>query len=130
MGLTRRAALSSRLLVAAAALALLCACDQTATAVTVEGPAKVVDGDSLEIGTTAIRLFGVDAPEGRQTCMRNGTAWRCGDDAATHLRALVGGGSIACSQRDVDSYGRMVAVCTRGAVDVGREMVLSGMALA
>lgn len=130
MNLTVRAATSSRLLVAVAALVLHGACGQPATGVTVAGPAKVVDGDSLEIGATQIRLFGIDAPEGRQTCARNGTAWRCGEDAATHLRALVGGGSITCSQRDVDGYGRMVAVCLRGTVDVGREMVLSGMALA
>jgi endonuclease YncB( thermonuclease family) len=118
------------LAIAATALALLCACEPSATAVTVEGRARVIDGDSLEIGATEIRLFGVDAPEGRQTCRRNGAAWRCGDDAATQLRALVGAGSLACSQRDVDTYGRMVAVCTRGTVDVGREMVLAGMALA
>lgn len=131
MNFTARAGTSSRPLVAvAAALVLLGACDQRATAVTVEGPAQVVDGDSLEIGATEIRLFGVDAPEGRQTCARNGAPWRCGEDAATHLRALVGGARITCSQRDVDNYGRTVAVCTRGSVDVGREMVLSGMALA
>src|SRR5690606_10132769 len=88
MNLTVRAATSSRLLVAVAALVLHGACGQPATGVTVAGPAKVVDGDSLEIGATQIRLFGIDAPEGRQTCARNGTAWRCGEDAATHLRAL------------------------------------------
>ena len=33
----------------------------------VAGPATVVDGDSLSISGVSIRLFGIDAPEGKQT---------------------------------------------------------------
>jgi endonuclease YncB( thermonuclease family) len=121
---------SRRFLACAAACALLCGCEPSATAVALEGIARVIDGDSIELGAAEIRLLGVDAPEGRQTCRRNGGAWRWGEVAATHLRALVGAGSIACSQRDIDRSGRIGAVCTRGAVDVGRERVRSGLALA
>ena len=34
----------------------------------IAGRARVVDGDSLEIGAARIRLFGIDAPEGAQHC--------------------------------------------------------------
>ena len=29
---------------------------------------RIIDGDTLAIGATTYRLFGVDAPESRQTC--------------------------------------------------------------
>jgi endonuclease YncB( thermonuclease family) len=33
-----------------------------------EGPARIVDGDTLYIGKDKVRLYGVDAPEKAQTC--------------------------------------------------------------
>jgi len=97
---------------------------------TVTGIAKVVDGDSLEIGTARIRLYAIDAPEGRQLCTRNSASWPCGRQAADKLRALIGNASIDCVQRDIDKYRRIVAVCKNGATDLGAAMVNAGLALA
>jgi hypothetical protein len=33
-----------------------------------EGPARIVDGDTLYIGKDKVRLYGVDAPEKAQVC--------------------------------------------------------------
>jgi len=96
----------------------------------VSGVPRVIDGDSLEIGDVSIRLFGIDAPEGRQTCARADQAWRCGDAAASELRRLIGGQSIVCERRDTDSYGRMVARCTAGNTDLAAALTLEGYALA
>ena len=110
-----RKALILALLVATAATSSLCAKQPE----TVSGIAKVVDGDSLEIGAVRIRLFGIDAPEGRQLCTRDSASWSCGTAAADKLRALIGGNSIDCVQRDVDQYKRVVAICKNGATDLG-----------
>jgi endonuclease YncB( thermonuclease family) len=96
----------------------------------ISGRAKVTDGDSLEIGTTRLRLFGVDAVEGRQSCTRDGRAWPCGDEAARKLRGLIGDRTVNCTKRDVDNYGRTVAVCRTGDADLGAEMVRAGFATA
>ena len=124
--MTMRKALFLALLTATTATTALCAKQPE----TVSGFAKVVDGDSLEIGTARIRLFGIDAPEGRQLCTRDSTSWPCGTAAADKLRALIGGESIDCVQRDVDKYQRIVAVCKKGPTDLGGAMVKAGLALA
>jgi len=107
--------------------ACLCACEPP---VEISGRASVVDGDSLEIGATSIRLFGIDAPEGRQSCMRNDASWPCGLAARQKLQSLVSDGILECTQKDIDRYGRTVAVCTKDDTDLGAELVLAGLALA
>jgi endonuclease YncB( thermonuclease family) len=94
------------------------------------GRATVIDGDSLEIGPTSIRLYGVDAPEGRQTCGRDGVTWDCGRAAAAKLSELVGANEVTCREMDTDSYGRSVAVCSNGTVDLSAAMAAAGLALA
>jgi endonuclease YncB( thermonuclease family) len=96
----------------------------------ISGRAKVTDGDSFEIGATRVRLFGVDAPEGRQSCTREGRSWACGNEAARKLKSLIGDRTVTCTKRDVDNYGRAVSVCRSGAADLGAEMVRSGFATA
>ena len=38
----------------------------------ISGKARVVDGDTIYVGSTKIRLFGIDAPEQKQTCTHKG----------------------------------------------------------
>jgi len=96
----------------------------------ISGRAEITDGDSLEVGSTRVRLYGVDAPEGRQSCKRDGRAWACGNEAARKLRSLVGDRTVTCTRRDVDDYGRSVAVCRSGTADLSAEMARSGFATA
>lgn len=96
----------------------------------ISGPAQVIDGDSLQIGAITIRLHAVDAFEGRQTCGEGASAWACGGTAANKLRTLTGRRAVDCEKVDTDNYGRTVAICRTGDVDLGAEMVRSGLALA
>ncbi len=99
-------------------------------AATLEGRARVVDGDTLELDGRRVRLFGIDAPELNQTCDRGGVAWTCGEAARSALGRMVSGKRLVCGVRDIDRYGRDVAICSVGGRDVGALMVRQGMAVA
>ena len=96
----------------------------------VDGRPVAIDGDSLRVGGREIRLYAIDAPEGCQSCERSdGTSWPCGKEARTLLTRLAAA-AVACRGRDEDRYGRLVATCEAGGIDLGAEMVRRGMALA
>ncbi len=114
----------------AAALLVAVAAAYWPRAETIRGTARVIDGDGLHIGNTEVRLHAVDAFEGRQTCVRDGSPWSCGEAAAEQLRALTTRREITCTKRDVDRYGRTVAVCSNGEVDLGAALTRAGLALA
>ena len=98
--------------------------------VEVSGSATIVDGDTLRIGSTTIRLYGMDAPETRQTCERAGNSWPCGEESSRKLSQLVGEKMVLCYEIDRDRYGRVVAICRVGDIELGAAMVRSGLALA
>ena len=113
----------------ALAAALLLASPALAQDIT--GPACVIDGDTLDIAGDRIRLHGIDAPESRQTCARGEREVRCGRAATAALRRLIDNELVSCHERDVDRYGRTVAVCLNAeGQDVGAELVRQGWALA
>ena len=96
-----------------------------------EGVAKVIDGDTIEIAGNRIRLHGIDALEGRQRCRRaDGTTWACGRDAARALRGMIAGGRVSCRVHRRDRYGRAVGTCYANGVDLNGWMVSQGHALA
>lgn len=94
------------------------------------GQASVIDGDTLEIHGTRIRLHGVDAPESNQLCMIQSSKSRCGQRASLALSDKIGGGVVSCTPRDMDRYGRVVAVCHAHGEDLNGWMVASGWAMA
>jgi len=94
------------------------------------GPVRVIDGDSIVVGGVEIRIYGIDAPEYRQVCMRSGRPWMCGIEATRTMRTLVAGRSVSCRAREQDRYGRTVAICHAGGVDLGAAMVKGGYAVA
>jgi endonuclease YncB( thermonuclease family) len=93
------------------------------------GRPRVVDGDSLELAGHRVRLFGIDAPEGRQDCRdARGRVYACGRDARDALAQTIGNQSVSCAPVG-ESYNRDVAVCTAGGRDLSEAMVRSGHAL-
>ena len=94
------------------------------------GPARVVDGDTFSVGAERVRLWGVDAPEGRQVCQNaQGQGYACGDAARDQLVGLIGGRVVRCVVRDRDPYGRAVSRCVAGSTDLGEAMVRAGWAV-
>jgi endonuclease YncB( thermonuclease family) len=116
-----------RLFLLAVAIAAL---STPAVAEVVSGPARAIDGDSLNVDGREVRLFGIDAPEATQQCARDGEAWACGQEAEEQLAALVAAGPVTCQGDEVDQYGRLVAVCQAGRFDINRTLVAYGYAVA
>lgn len=95
------------------------------------GMATVIDGDSLKINGMDVRLYAIDAPEGRQQCQDgHGKTFSCGEVAAVKLKALVVGGEVVCTEQNVDQYGRIAAICTKQNMDINERLVMMGWALA
>lgn len=94
------------------------------------GHPAVVDGDTLRLGGTRIRLLGIDAPELAQQCTdAAGGAWACGEAARRTMLALVGSDSADCTGEGHDRYGRILAHCSIGSADLGESMVKAGLAV-
>jgi endonuclease YncB( thermonuclease family) len=91
-----------------------------------------IDGDTLRAGNgAAYRLYGIDAPELKQTCEEaNGKSWLCGRAAKAKLTTLMKGGKVTCEEKTKDAHGRVIAVCSaEGVLDLGEAMVLAGYAI-
>lgn len=95
----------------------------------ITGHARIIDGDSLMVAGTEVRLWGIDAPELFQRCMRDGREVQCGREAARALIAMVAGQQVTCNRRDMDRFGRTVATCRVEAVDLAQAMVSAGHAV-
>ncbi|MBB5686144.1 thermonuclease family protein [Sphingobium boeckii] len=92
----------------------------------------VRDGDTLLIGATKFRVYGIDAPELHQNCTdATGRSWPCGVAATDRLKALMAAPGAGCTPRARDRFAREIATCRTDAVpDIGRVMVSEGLAVA
>lgn len=96
------------------------ATSQSATK-TLRGPAYVVDGDTIRIRSTQIRLFGIDAPEMNHPY---------GKKAKWALVGLCKGEIVRAEVTDMDDHGRTVARCfLDDGRDLSAEMVKLGLAI-
>jgi endonuclease YncB( thermonuclease family) len=81
-----------------------------ALAADLTGQASIIDGDTLEIHGTRIRLWGIDAP-------------------ANDLDAFIARRPVNCFPISLDQYGRTVATCSVAGADLGDWLVRAGLAL-
>ena len=93
----------------------------------VQGEAKVVDGDTLIIKNIRIRLFGIDAPEKNQICKKNYKAYNCGHTSTEALKRFIRKQRVTCRWKDLDIYGRPIAICIAPGRMEGSEIYLNGM---
>ena len=80
----------------------------------------VTDGDTIKQNGVTYRLWGIDAPESKQTC-RDG--WPAGKEATNYMSMLLAGREVICEPRGRDMYGRTLGPCRAGGQDVQAEMV-------
>jgi len=91
---------------------------------------KVVDGDTIHIGNTKYRLFGIDAPEISQQCKKDNKTILCGVDAKKMLENKIGKQTPKCISQTKDKYNRVVAECFIQSENLSSYMVRSGYAVA
>ena len=93
----------------------------TQTPASIVGPAYVVDGDTIVIKKTQIRLYGIDAPEMNHPF---------GQKSKWAMVALCKGSTIRAEITDMDVHGRTVAKCyLPDGRDLSAELVKQGLAI-
>ena len=96
----------------------------------VYGSVQVVSGDTLLMRRHFIRLYGIDAPEIKQTCITSrGSTYYCGKEASRWLQSWLGDNEIECHVLKQNSQGNVVATCSLGEYDIGAALVSAGWAV-
>ena len=96
-----------------------------------DGVIRVIDGDTIDVGATRVRLFGIDAPERDQTCQRSdGADWACGAWVTGEVRRAFEGRRAACEDLGTDRYDRVIARCRVAGRDMADTIVRAGLAQA
>ncbi|MET3597064.1 endonuclease YncB(thermonuclease family) [Mesorhizobium shonense] len=89
------------------------------------------DGDTLWHDKKRVQLLGIDAPELSQPCFDAADKiWPCGRYARDHIRHLIALGDVSCTIEGKDRYDNDVGVCFVGTIDLGRDLVKHGLAVA
>jgi endonuclease YncB( thermonuclease family) len=110
--------------------ALIVALASAGAADNLAGQASVIDGDTLEVYGTRIRLWGIDAPESTQLCRgEDSLQYRCGAKAANDRDAFIARRPVSCIPISLDQYRRTVATCSVSDVDLGEWLVRNGLAI-
>jgi len=96
--------------------------------------ARAIDGDTIVTGGQRVRLAAIDAPELHQSCQLPSGPWACGEVARVSLQTLIDASwayrqTITCQNEGNDRYGRVVATCHAGGMDLGAAMVGLGLAV-
>jgi len=91
----------------------------------------IVDGETLVLNETIIRLDGIAAPPRGQICRTpDGGQTDCGAEAAAALATLVRGRDITCRLVGRDREGFPRAICRAGEQELNRALVAAGWARA
>lgn len=94
------------------------------------GIAKALDGDSIFVGKKEVRLFGIDAPEYKQTCLdEDNEEYDCGKISSFYLKNLVNNKEVTCKYQEKDVYDRYLAKCYVGSVLINDNLLENGMAV-
>ena len=91
---------------------------------------KVVDGDTIHLNGEKIRFTGIDTPELKQTCLKDGVKDPCGVTAKQILIDKIGNNNVECISEGKDQYKRTLAECFVNNESLSSYLVRSGYAFA
>ena len=91
---------------------------------------KIVDGDTIHLNGEKIRFTGIDTPELKQTCFKEGTKDPCGVTAKQILIDKIGNDNVECISEGKDQYKRTLAECFVNNESLSSYLVRSGYAFA
>jgi len=91
---------------------------------------KVVDGDTIHINGEKIRFTGIDTPELKQTCIKEGIKNYCGVTAKKILIDRISNKTVKCISEGKDQYKRTLAECFVNNESLSSYLVRSGYAFA
>lgn len=97
-----------------------------ASAETITGASRIIDGDSLEVAGRKIDLLGVDAPELGQSCHWPRKVIDCGLIAKSALMDLTAGVSVVCDLEAAQDDGNALGVCRAAGYDLSEGMAHTG----
>jgi len=91
---------------------------------------RVVDGDTIHLNGEKIRFTGIDTPELKQTCIKEGVIDPCGVTAKEILIVKISDNKIECIVEGKDKYKRTLAECFVNDESLSSYLVRSGYAFA
>ena len=91
---------------------------------------KIIDGDTIHLDGEKIRFTGVDTPELKQTCIKNGVRDFCGVTAKLILINKIANNKVKCIREGKDQYKRTLAECFVNNESLSSYLVRSGYAFA
>ena len=91
---------------------------------------KVVDGDTIHLNGEKIRFTGIDTPELKQICIKDGVKNSCGVTAKQILVNKIGNKKVECISEGKDQYKRTLAECFVNNESLSSYLVRSGYAFA
>ena len=91
---------------------------------------KIVDGDTIHLNGEKIRFTGIDTPELKQTCLKDGVKDLCGATAKQILIDKIGNDNVECISEGKDQYKRTLAECFVNNESLSSYLVRSGYAFA
>jgi endonuclease YncB( thermonuclease family) len=103
-------------------IACLMASVAVAEPLVISGPARVLDGDTVDVAGLRVRLKGVDAAERGDPI---------GENARAVMIGIVADSDLTCQLTGEKTHRREVGYCfTADGVDINREIIAHGVALA
>ena len=91
---------------------------------------KITDGDTIKINGEKIRFSGIDTPELKQICVKDGVKNSCGIKAKQILADKIAKNKVNCIREDKDQYKRTLAECFVNNESLSSYLVKSGYAFA